>query len=90
MPPLRGDVFAGRGYDPSLVDPNVDDARLLKRNRLYGAAWPFVQDIKPGDTSTSNQRFVDFVNWAKANGFDDMGTDELEWAYKRAAIDSMF
>jgi hypothetical protein len=72
------------------MDPNVDDARLLKRNRLYQAAYPFVRDLGTGDTAGRARRFSEFVAWAKSNDYHDMDGDELEWAFNRAEFDAMW
>jgi hypothetical protein len=76
-----------------MMDPNVDDARLLKRSRLADAAWELVKDyafifVRPDGSRVTEadqaRQYHEYVAWAKANGYDDMSDEELQWAYDSA------
>jgi hypothetical protein len=75
------------------MDPNVDDARLLKRKRLVDAAWEIVRDYawvftRPDGSRVTEadqaRQYEEYVAWAKANGYADMSDEELRWAYDEA------
>jgi hypothetical protein len=81
------------------MDSNVDDARLLKRDRLRRAAWEIVRDyawvfVRPDGSRVTEaeqaRQYAEYVAWAKANDFTDMTDEELKWAYDAAYRDSLW
>ena len=56
------------------MDPNVDDARLLKRSRLMRAAWEIVRDYawvftRPDGSRVTDadraKQYEEYVKWGK-------------------------